>query len=55
MSTSIHWGYELIDCQVYTDHLACFSAVEIPRANFKALLERLCDAPGYQGEWTFAK
>jgi leucyl/phenylalanyl-tRNA---protein transferase len=49
----IAWGYELIDCQVYTDHLARFGAVEIPRANFKTLLEHLCDAPGYQGEWIF--
>jgi leucyl/phenylalanyl-tRNA--protein transferase len=50
----ILWGYELIDCQVYTDHLARFGAVEIPRAKFKNLL-KLCDASGYQGEWTFAE
>lgn len=50
----IQWGFELIDCQVYTDHLARFGATEIPRTSFRNLLEHLCDAPGYQGEWTFA-
>jgi leucyl/phenylalanyl-tRNA--protein transferase len=35
------WGYDLIDCQVYTPHLASLGAVEIPRAAF---LERLAAA-----------
>lgn len=32
------WGYALIDCQVYSDHLASLGALEIPRQRF---IERL--------------
>jgi leucyl/phenylalanyl-tRNA--protein transferase len=35
------WGFELIDCQVHTDHLEHFGGVEWPRARFLAALERL--------------
>lgn len=28
------WGYRLIDCQVYTDHLVSLGAESIPRAEF---------------------
>lgn len=31
-------GFTLIDCQVYTDHLASLGAVEIPRAEFLSYL-----------------
>jgi leucyl/phenylalanyl-tRNA--protein transferase len=38
------WGYKLIDCQVYTEHLARFGAIEIPRHEF---VVRLADSlPG---------
>ena len=33
------WGYALIDCQVYSDHLASLGADEIPRAEFMARLQ----------------
>jgi len=33
-------GYTLIDCQVYTEHLASFGAEEIPRREFLAALGR---------------
>lgn len=33
-------GYDLIDCQVYTEHLASFGAAEIPRRDFLAALAR---------------
>lgn len=49
------WGFELIDCQVYTDHLARFGAVNWPRSQFLKELERLRDrevGPGL-GRWTF--
>ena len=49
------WGFELIDCQVYTDHLARFGAVNWPRRQFLKELERLRDrevGPGL-GRWTF--
>ncbi len=45
------WGYELIDCQLYTHHLASFGAEEIPREQFKRLLTHLRQMPGYQGVW----
>lgn len=32
-------AYRIIDCQVYTDHLAQFGAREIPRAEFLRILE----------------
>lgn len=35
------WGYELIDCQMHTTHLTSLGAVDIPRANFMALLDSL--------------
>ncbi len=47
------WGYELIDCQVRTNHLQSLGAVEIPRQQYRALLDCLCEAPGYTGEWRF--
>lgn len=47
------WGFGLIDCQVYTNHLASLGAIEIPRAQFCQLLDHLCDVPSYTGEWHF--
>ncbi|OOZ36475.1 leucyl/phenylalanyl-tRNA--protein transferase [Solemya velesiana gill symbiont] len=38
----LHWGYQLIDCQVYTSHLVSLGAEEIPRNRFCAALETLC-------------
>ena len=35
------WGFELIDCQVYTEHLERFGAVEWPRARFLTALREL--------------
>ena len=34
------WGFTLIDCQVHTEHLERFGAVEWPRASFLATLAR---------------
>lgn len=36
------WGFPLIDCQVYTKHLASLGAVEISRHNFIEQLDSLC-------------
>jgi len=38
--------FELIDCQVPTDHLFRMGAVSIPRRRFVRLLDQLCDGPG---------
>ena len=32
-------NYRLIDCQLYTDHLASLGAVEIPRQEFMTYLK----------------
>lgn len=49
-----HWGYGMIDSQVYTDHLARFGAFEIPRHDFRHLLDKLSDSStGYKGDWHF--
>lgn len=49
------WGFGLIDCQMYSHHLARFGAVEIPRARFMALLDRHCERPELApGTWQLA-
>jgi leucyl/phenylalanyl-tRNA---protein transferase len=45
------WGIELVDCQVHTEHLARFGAVEWPRKRFLAELARLLDKPTRRGPW----
>lgn len=47
------WGYQLIDCQVSTQHLQNLGATNIPRKQYRALLDHLCEAPGYTGPWRF--
>jgi leucyl/phenylalanyl-tRNA--protein transferase len=48
----IEWKFALIDCQVHTDHLASLGAVDIPRDEFLALLDRHCDPfEAHQGQW----
>ncbi|MCK9608615.1 MAG: leucyl/phenylalanyl-tRNA--protein transferase [Methylomonas sp.] len=37
------WGYQLIDCQVSSEHLFSLGAEEIPRKVFAGLLNRLCE------------
>lgn len=48
-----YWGYELIDCQVYNDHLASLGATEVPRRVFAQELARLRDLP-CEHDWTFS-
>jgi leucyl/phenylalanyl-tRNA---protein transferase len=38
-----HWGFELIDCQVHTEHLERFGAEEWPRTRFLQTLASLRD------------
>lgn len=47
----LQWGYRLIDCQVYTAHLASLGAEEIPRAAFIGLLDDFCDLPVSVSAW----
>ena len=39
------WGFELIDCQMSTAHLASLGAREIPRTEFLQLVHRLVHLP----------
>jgi leucyl/phenylalanyl-tRNA--protein transferase len=45
------WGYRLIDCQVYSEHLISQGAEEISRRAFIAHLADWCEQPGHPGEW----
>lgn len=41
----IEWGIQLIDCQVYTEHLERFGAREIPRLEYMKLLRQYSKTP----------
>jgi leucyl/phenylalanyl-tRNA---protein transferase len=43
---------ELIDCQVYTDHLARFGATDWPRQRFLDALAVAMEQPTRRGSWT---
>ena len=45
------WGFGLIDCQVHTDHVTRYGAVEIPRERFLTELAELMEAPTRRGPW----
>lgn len=47
------WGFGLIDCQVYSAHLASLGAEEIPRQQFVRYLDILCDTDQHV-PWNFA-
>jgi leucyl/phenylalanyl-tRNA--protein transferase len=42
----IKLGCKIVDCQVYTDHLASLGAIEIPRTQFLELLKTIVEPPG---------
>lgn len=46
------WGFELIDCQMSTGHLASLGAREMPRAEFLQHIDRLVRRPGVPSPWT---
>ena len=52
MSALAEKGFGLMDCQVYTDHLAQFGACEIPRDDFLQMLPKMLDAPTKRGSWS---
>ncbi|MBL3599623.1 MAG: leucyl/phenylalanyl-tRNA--protein transferase [gamma proteobacterium endosymbiont of Lamellibrachia anaximandri] len=45
------WGYRLIDCQVYTEHLASLGAEEIPRSVFCQSLDAWCNLATDPDSW----
>ncbi len=44
-------GFQMIDCQVYTDHLARLGAEEIPRNRFLEELQHGLQAKTIKGKW----
>ena len=47
------WGIHLIDCQVYTDHLARFGAEAWPRQRYIRELKNALAAPTRKQRWSF--
>jgi leucyl/phenylalanyl-tRNA--protein transferase len=47
------WSISLVDCQVYTGHLASLGAREWPRSDFLAALGAALDRPTRLGPWRF--
>jgi leucyl/phenylalanyl-tRNA--protein transferase len=46
------WGFELIDCQMHTEHLARFGGRDWPRARFLRHLRRALGRETRRGPWT---
>ena len=47
------WGIDLVDCQVYTEHLDRFGAEEWPRASYLDALGKALERPTRRGKWKF--
>lgn len=45
------WHYQLIDCQVPSEHLQSLGATDISRDAFVAILEQARQKPGHDGPW----
>jgi len=45
------WSFELIDCQMKTEHLMQFGAREIPENEFQKLLTKNIASPDQKGKW----
>lgn len=45
------WGFEWLDSQVYTDHIARFGAAEIPRTSYLDILGQCMEDPTRRGPW----
>lgn len=46
------WDFDMIDCQVATDHLLRMGAMEMPRSRFLDQLNASLKKPTRQGKWT---
>lgn len=47
------WQIGLVDCQVYSAHLASLGAEQIPRADFVKYLDELCENEHTVQQWDF--
>jgi leucyl/phenylalanyl-tRNA--protein transferase len=48
------WGFEVVDCQMSTTHLASLGAREIPRSEFLRAVDRLVRLPPVLSPWVLA-
>jgi len=46
------WNFQLIDCQMPTEHLSSLGAAEVPRAQFQTLLRSYHDKEARMGAWS---
>ena len=49
------WGCDLLDCQVKTDHLARFGAIEMPRSKYLERLRASIARPTRRGRWALGE
>jgi len=49
----LEWDIRLIDCQIYSDHLASLGAVEVERQHFIDELTTFCSASAQPTAWQF--
>lgn len=47
------WGFEMIDCQIASQHLQSLGAVEVPRDRFLARLRPAVQQEGRVGSWRY--
>jgi leucyl/phenylalanyl-tRNA--protein transferase len=47
------WGFDFVDCQVRTEHLARFGATEWPRSRFLEALAGALEGETRRGAWSF--
>jgi len=47
------WNFDMIDCQITTEHLIRFGAHEIPRSHFLQRLSRALQYQTRRGRWSF--
>ena len=46
------WDFELIDCQIETEHLVSMGAKTVARADFIEMLDQNANQPTRLGEWS---
>jgi leucyl/phenylalanyl-tRNA--protein transferase len=48
------WDFQLVDCQIYSNHLARFGAVTWRRTRFLRALAQALQVPTRRGRWEFS-
>ena len=47
-----NWGFQLIDCQIQSEHLDSLGAEELPRTEFLSYVDAWIDKPTKNRDWT---